>query len=56
MKSYTKMNQEDKELLLKDLCARFANGHYDSTMTYKSFDRLNAHHFNYRGLIEKGLY
>lgn len=45
------MNNEDKELLLKDLCARFANGHYDSTMTYKSFDRLNAHHFNYRGLI-----
>ena len=27
------------------------NGHYDSTMTYKSFDFLNAHHFDYRGLI-----
>lgn len=23
--------------------------------TYKSFDWLNAHHFDYRGLIEKGL-
>ena len=31
------------------------DGHYDSTMTYKSFDWLNAHHFDYRGLIEKGL-
>ena len=31
------------------------DGHYDSTMTYKSFDFLNAHHFDYRGLIEKGL-
>ena len=110
------MTQEDKELLLKDLCARLpygvtvvldekfgfnkgirklvkelldlycvecmkpylrpmssmtreeeieydatfatiklADGHYDSTMTYKSFDFLNAHHFDYRGLIEKGL-
>lgn len=31
------------------------DGHYDSTMTHKSFDFLNAHHFDYRGLIEKGL-
>jgi hypothetical protein len=31
------------------------DGHYDSTMTYKSFDFLNAHHFDYRGLIPKGL-
>ena len=23
--------------------------------TYKSIDWLNAHHFDYRGLIEKGL-
>ena len=34
---------------------KMADGHYDSTMTYKSFDWLNAHHFDYRGLIEKGL-
>ena len=34
---------------------KLADGHYDSTMTYKSFDWLNAHHFDYRGLIEKGL-
>ncbi len=34
---------------------KLADGHYDSTMTYKSFDFLNEHHFDYRGLIEKGL-
>ena len=34
---------------------KMSDGHYDSTMTYKSFDWLNAHHFDYRGLIEKGL-
>lgn len=33
----------------------YVNGHYDSVMTYKSFDWLNAHYFDYRGLIEKGL-
>lgn len=31
------------------------DGHYDSTMTYKSFDFLNAHYFDYRGLIQRGL-
>ena len=34
---------------------KMSDGHYDSTMTYKSFDWLNAHHFDYRGLIPKGL-
>ena len=34
---------------------KMSDEHYDSTMTYKSFDWLNAHHFDYRGLIEKGL-
>jgi hypothetical protein len=34
---------------------KMSDGHYDSTMTYKSFDWLNSHHFDYRGLIEKGL-
>ena len=34
---------------------KMSDGHYDSTMTYKSFDWLNAHHFDYRGSIEKGL-
>ena len=34
---------------------KLADGHYDSTMTYKSFDYLNKKHFDYRGLIPKGL-
>ena len=117
-KGIPKMTQEDKELLLKDLCSRLpyqvkikvhsksgtdpllktldANlvfgfqksvlflkpylrpmssmteeelEEYDSTLdkwssytgtcgaepTYRTFDFFNAHHFDYRGLIEKGL-
>ena len=34
---------------------KLADGHYDSTMTYKSFDWLNAHHFDFRNLIGRGL-
>lgn len=100
------MTQEEKELLLKDLCARlpyevkiningeedtllelgvdtgWVNASYDiedvkpylrpmSSMTeeefneyesikgwkkeYELIDWLNAHHFDYRGLIERGL-
>ena len=95
------MKQEDKELLLKDLCARLPYrtiiqvndwvlldtelkvGHISrlinenlklklylrpmSSMTeeeeiaflnkenHEIYDWLNAHHFDYRGLIEKGL-
>ena len=30
-------------------------GHYPNSMTYKTFEWLNAHHFDYRGLIDKGL-
>lgn len=37
------MTQEDKELLVKDLCARLP------------YEVKNAHHFDYRGLIDKGL-
>ena len=33
----------------------YEDGRKDSVMTYKSFDWLNANHFDYRGLIEKGL-
>ena len=99
------MTQEEKQLLLKDLCARLPygvrvkqgdwehtlesvnmyNGSFDSScaipipylrsmsnmteeedkeleetlqytqFTLESYDWLNAHHFDYRGLIEKGL-
>lgn len=42
------MKEEDKELLLKDLCVRLP---YDSDncKSIEFFDRLNAHHFDYRG-------
>lgn len=30
-------------------------GYYEHRDTFKTFDWLNAHHFDYRGLIEKGL-
>ena len=30
-------------------------GYYEHRDTLKTFDWLNAHHFDYRGLIEKGL-
>ena len=46
---------EEKEYDATFATIKLADGHYDSTMTYKSFDFLNAHHFDYRGLIEKGL-
>jgi hypothetical protein len=33
----------------------YEDGRKDSVMTYKSFDWLNKNHFDYRGLIPKGL-
>ena len=33
----------------------YEDGRKDSVMTYKSFDWLNKNHFDYRGLIKKGL-
>lgn len=33
----------------------YENGKKDSVMTYKSFDWLNANHFDFRGLISMGL-
>lgn len=47
--------EEEKEYDATFATIKIADGHYDSTMTYKSFDFLNAHHFDYRRLIEKGL-
>lgn len=53
MSSMTK--EEEIEYDATFATTKLADGHYDSTMTFKSFDFLNAHHFDYRGLIEKGL-
>ena len=47
--------EEEKEYDATFATIKIADGHYDSTMTYKSFDFLNEHHFDYRRLIEKGL-
>ena len=33
----------------------YDDGRKDSVMTYKTFDWFNKNHFDYRGLIEKGL-
>ena len=48
------MTQEDKQLLLKDLCARLplCDSNFNSV---GSIDCLNVHHFDYRGLIGKNL-
>lgn len=48
------MTQEDKQLLLKDLCARLplCDSNFNSV---ESIDWLNAHHFDYRRLIGKNL-
>lgn len=48
------MTQEEKQLLLKDLCARLplCDSNFNSV---ESIDCLNAHHFDYRGLIGKNL-
>ena len=47
--------EEEKEYYA--LCVLTSNGGYDwyYEPTLKSLDWLNAHHFDHRGLIEKGL-
>lgn len=53
LRSMTNMTEEEKKELGEITC------NYDSlhkwAVFYKSQDWLNAHHFDYRGLIEKGL-
>ena len=53
------MEQKDKELLIKDLCARVKEDSVDIldalANDLDAIDRLNTHHFDYRDLIEKGL-
>ena len=45
---------EEEYRIYKDVCH---HSHYNSPSEqyYSSIDFLNAHHFDYRGLIEKGL-
>jgi hypothetical protein len=53
MSSMTK--EEEAEYDATFATIKYDNGHLDSAMTYKSFDYLNANHFDYRGLIPMGL-
>lgn len=50
MSSMTKEERAERIALLWEL-----EGHIDEDVTYKYQDWLNVHHFDYRGLIEKGL-
>lgn len=55
LRPMSSMTEEEKEeycnLQDKFLCS----SQYPVTDAYELFDWLNAHHFDYRGLIEKGL-
>ena len=46
---------ENFELLKENLERNHRNKTNIPTATYNYIDWLNAHHFDYRGLIEKGL-
>ena len=50
MSSMTEEERAERTALLYEL-----EGHINEDVTYKYQDWLNAHHFDYRGLIEKGL-
>lgn len=55
LRPMSSMNEEEEIEYDATFATIEIDGHKDSTMTYKSFDFLNVHHFDYRGLIEKGL-
>jgi len=46
---------EEERLLFHQNTLKYNEVTGYSEYTYKSFDWLNTHHFDYRGLIEKGL-
>lgn len=46
------MTQEEKDLLLKDLCARLPNNPFDKGGNNQDLFGTNTHHFDYRGLLE----
>ncbi|MBR4623990.1 MAG: hypothetical protein IKO56_00465 [Alphaproteobacteria bacterium] len=51
------MKQEDKEWLLKDLCMRVLHTPTGDSFCqdFAAIDRILPNHFNYHGLIKKGL-
>ena len=52
MSSMTEEEKKDYDLLRSHICDEYNRYCFD---TVKSIDWLNSHHFDYRGLIEKGL-
>ena len=52
MSSMTKEEREEYDSKRKHICDDYNRYCFD---TIESIDWLNAHHFDYRGLIEKGL-
>ena len=57
LRPMSSMTEEEKENYY-NLCTKVWDVHIDDYWyydNYKSYDWLNAHHFDYRGLIEKGL-
>ena len=52
MSSMTKEEKEEYDSKRKHICDEYNRYCFD---TVESIDWLNAHHFDYRGLIEKGL-
>ena len=57
LRPMSSMTEEEKAefMWLEDKCAKMPTYEYVAVETYRVFDWLNAHHFDYRGLIEKGL-
>ena len=54
MSSMTKEEEEEFQRLDTE-CDKMPTFDYVSIECYRIFDWLNAHHFDYRGLIERGL-
>ena len=54
LRSMSSMTEEERLLFYQNTLQYNEEIGY-SEYTYKSIDWLNAHHFDYRGLIEKGL-
>ena len=54
LRSLSSMTEEERLLFYQNTLQYNEETGY-SEYTYESFDWLNVHHFDYRGLIEKGL-
>ena len=62
LRPMSSMTEEEKKEYRKTQITKWVKsvdctngGYYEHRDTLKTFDWLNAHHFDYRGLIDKGL-